>query len=120
MLNDSEPPPRIIQAIWDPLNGEIQTTPRAELEAIPQLLEHAYPPICVVTDHTNHVLALVHLGEGRFASGSEDTTIKVWDAEGKCEKTLKGHSYGELTQTQFSEQETGKPQRDRSRILVAR
>ena len=43
-----------MQAFFGPLNGQHQFTPRAELEAIACALEHALPPVCIVTDHINH------------------------------------------------------------------
>ena len=50
-----EKPPAVIQVLYGPLSGYPQTTPRAELEAIACTLEHALPPILIVTDHMNHV-----------------------------------------------------------------
>ena len=54
---NTEKPVEILQGFWGPLNGEHQSTPRAELGAIATVLEHADPPICIVTDHQNHVKA---------------------------------------------------------------
>ena len=45
------------QALSGPLNGPVQTVPRAELEAIAQVLENGIGPLCIDTDHRNHVLA---------------------------------------------------------------
>ena len=56
-----EPTPQVLQAIYGLLKGPIQTTPRAELESIAIVLEHALPPICIVTDHKNYVNAF-HCG----------------------------------------------------------
>ena len=50
----TEKPVHIIQALYGPLNGQHQSTPRAELEAIACALENALPPVCIVTDHINH------------------------------------------------------------------
>ena len=38
------------------LPGFFQTVPRAELYAICMAVQHSQPPLCVVTDHYNHVL----------------------------------------------------------------
>ena len=48
---------RVCQALSGPLNGPVQTVPRAELEAIAQVLENGIGPLCIYTDHRNHVLA---------------------------------------------------------------
>ena len=50
-----------MQVLYGPPIGEIQTTPGAELKAIAQVLGRAVPPICVVTDHANHVNVVVYL-----------------------------------------------------------
>ena len=51
--------------------------------------------------HTSAVHALAALKAGRFASGSKDTTVKVWTIKssghsdetiGQCDATLQGHS----------------------------
>jgi len=43
--------------------------------------------------HTDSVVALAVLADGRLASGSRDHTIKLWNpATGVCEATLKGHT----------------------------
>ena len=49
--------PEVLQGILGPLKGPIQTTPRAELQSIVLVLKHAVPPICIATDHKNHVMA---------------------------------------------------------------
>jgi hypothetical protein len=42
--------------------------------------------------HTNQVLALAVLPNGKLASGSLDSTIRIWDiATQRCESTLRGH-----------------------------
>jgi len=46
----------------------------------------------VIGGHTGAVRCVLGLGDFRFVSGSEDGTLKVWDAEGKCENTLEGHT----------------------------
>jgi hypothetical protein len=43
--------------------------------------------------HEDLVESLCVFGEGRIASGSRDTTIRVWDVEtGECLRTMYGHS----------------------------
>ncbi len=43
--------------------------------------------------HSNGVIALTMLGDGRLASGSRDNSIKLWDVQtGQCVQTLQGHS----------------------------
>ena len=43
--------------------------------------------------HTNAVVALAVLHDGRLASGSQDHTIKLWNpASSACEATLQGHT----------------------------
>ena len=45
--------------------------------------------------HSNRVTALVALPGGLFASGSDDTTVRVWDlASLTCVSVLKGHAGG--------------------------
>ncbi|MBP9726692.1 MAG: protein kinase [Gammaproteobacteria bacterium] len=44
--------------------------------------------------HTKPVRALAVLPNGQLASGSEDNTIKLWDARGGCVATLAGHTSG--------------------------
>ena len=54
--------------------------------------------LCVATlkGHTNVVLSVTALADGRLASCSADNTMKVWDLskpdEQQCVATLKGHS----------------------------
>ena len=45
--------------------------------------------------HTKNINSVCWSPDGKyFASGSEDKTIKIWDANsGACIRTLKGHSY---------------------------
>merc|ERR1711871_904303 len=46
----------------------------------------------VITGHSGPVRCVLGLGEGRFVSGSEDRTLKVWQRDGTCESTLEGHT----------------------------
>jgi WD40 repeat protein len=47
-------------------------------------------------DHTSYIYSLIELPNGIFASGSYDTTIKLWDANDnfRCIETLEGHDDG--------------------------
>jgi hypothetical protein len=48
-----------------------------------------------LTGHSNDVLCVVQLADGRVVSGSEDKTLKVWNVNtGVCEMTLEGHRDG--------------------------
>ena len=49
---------------------------------------------CVATwnGHTNTVMCVCQLADGRVVSGSADNTLRVWDAEGKCVATWQGHT----------------------------
>jgi WD40 repeat protein len=43
--------------------------------------------------HTDCVTSLAVLGDGRVVSGSDDKTLRVWNAAtGECERTLDGHT----------------------------
>ena len=48
----------LVQALFGSLNGEIQSTARAELEAITHILHRTFLPIEIVNDHANHVEAV--------------------------------------------------------------
>jgi WD40 repeat protein len=50
-------------------------------------------PVKTLSGHTDEVSSLVVASDGRRAlSGSNDTTLKLWDLEtGKCRRTLAGH-----------------------------
>jgi WD40 repeat protein len=52
--------------------------------------EEVTPPL---TGHTDSVRAVCALGGGRVATGSDDDTARVWDADtGACVRTLHGHT----------------------------
>jgi WD40 repeat protein len=48
-----------------------------------------------LTGHTKTVICLLKLEDGKFASGSVDSSIRIWDSkdEFKCIRTLTGHTY---------------------------
>jgi len=44
------------------------------------------------SSHSKAVWCIIELDDRKFASGSEDRTIKIWDAqEGRLVKTITGH-----------------------------
>jgi WD40 repeat protein len=47
-----------------------------------------------LTGHTQIVLSVCELVDGRLASGSDDNTIRIWDLSkgGECVQTLTGHT----------------------------
>jgi len=46
---------------------------------------------------------LKDLSNGNIASGSLDTTVKIWDlASGKCKQTLKGHTHAIIVLEELS------------------
>ena len=46
-----------------------------------------------LTGHSNYVMSLVQLSDGKIASSSEDKTIKLWDLKTNlCTATLTGHT----------------------------
>jgi len=46
-----------------------------------------------LTGHSNVVVSVIQLSDGRLCSGSNDETIKIWNlTSGYCEQTLTGHS----------------------------
>ena len=48
---------------------------------------------CFNAVHTNSVMSVIQLMDGRICSGSWDKTIRVWNAvSGVCEKVLQGHT----------------------------
>ena len=51
-------PLRAVQAVYGPLVGYFQTTPRAELQALIIALKHGKSPQTIVSDHKNHVVAI--------------------------------------------------------------
>jgi WD40 repeat protein len=47
----------------------------------------------VLEGHTDEILALIMLSDGRLACGSKDRTIKLWNIHTRaCEATLEGHT----------------------------
>ena len=58
-----QPPPKFkaVQAVYGPLVGFFQTTPRAELQAMIVALKYGRSPQTIVSDHRNHVIAINRL-----------------------------------------------------------
>ncbi|UYM16864.1 F-box/WD repeat-containing protein [Endozoicomonas euniceicola] len=93
-------------------NGDVPAVPNSEIDD--PLLRLAYQRYksnkyltslgnstqqqCVATleGHTEEVLSVTPLADGRLASGSEDCTVKVWDLSkpdgSQCVATLEGHT----------------------------
>ena len=63
------------------------------LKPLPGSLDSAGSALlCTLKGHEFGVAAVAVLPDGRIVSGSDDRTLKVWDAEtGECSRTLKGH-----------------------------
>jgi WD40 repeat protein len=67
---------------------------KAEQEARQRAEERrlAEPPI-TLSGHSKYVCSVSQLSDGRLASGSDDSTIKIWNVESRaCERTLSGHN----------------------------
>ena len=47
--------------------------------------------------HTAIVRSVAGLGDGELASGSGDSTVRVWGADGQCERVLRGRTGGVLS-----------------------
>lgn len=53
---------------------------------------------CVKIGHTDTISSICQISNDIIASGSYDSTIKIWRwSSGKCEKTLKQHHFAILT-----------------------
>ena len=59
---------------------------------------------CTLTGHSGSVRSVAYSPDGKhIVSGSDDRTVKIWDAQGGKEKcTLRGHSYW-VKRVQFSD-----------------
>jgi WD40 repeat protein len=55
--------------------------------------DNGYKCIKYLNEHSAYVISLVNLSRNKFASGSRDKTIRIWDAldDYKCVKILVGH-----------------------------
>jgi WD40 repeat protein len=52
-----------------------------------------YKLVTTIKDHTFHVNSIVNLAKNRFASGSSDMTVKIWNlANFKRIETMRGHT----------------------------
>ncbi|MFN7097839.1 MAG: hypothetical protein ACK4PR_09855, partial [Gammaproteobacteria bacterium] len=58
----------------------------------------------VLTEHSDDITALIVLPSGHLVSGSQDTTIKIWDMEAaSCVRTLQGHKEAVLALVIFAD-----------------
>ena len=67
---------RICQSLSGPLAGIEQTVPRAELEAIAQVMENGKLPLIIYTDRRNHMIAY-HKGR-RFCCDPRGKHVDIW------------------------------------------
>ena len=70
------------------MNGDVQTVPRAELEAIAQVLENAVKPLCIYTDHLNHVNA-IERGKG-YCCDPMGKNVDIWRRVWRAAEKLGG------------------------------
>ena len=61
---------RIVSASWD------------KSIRIWNIEKKSYKEIATLVGHSNEVLCLCDIGNGKIASGSDDSLIKIWDVEG--------------------------------------
>lgn len=60
------------------------------------------------------LFSLIELGNGNIASGSRDNTIKIWNRNGECLKTLTGHSGTILSLAETSDGKLVSASRDKT------
>ena len=78
--DNKKPSTKPCQILSGALNGTEQTVPRAELEAIAQVLENGEPPLCIYTDHRNHVISFEKGRKYCCRAGNKQTDIwrRIW------------------------------------------
>ena len=77
---------RICQTLSGPLAGTEQTVPRAELEAIAQVMENGRLPLIIYTDRRNHMIAF---NKGRrFCCDPRGKHVDIWQRIWKRHKEL--------------------------------
>lgn len=71
---------KLCRAYGGPLEGAVQTVPRAELEAIAQVLENGCAPLQRVSDHKNHCDSIYKGRKHRRRTRGEhvDIWIRFW------------------------------------------
>ena len=49
-----------------------------------------------ISEHTNYVISLLHLKDGRVSSCSDDNTIRIYDPSNDyhCDQVIRRHSRG--------------------------
>ena len=81
--------------IWDSQSGDCQSTltGHSEMSVFFSSVSSLFMLIRVLTSHKYRVWSVAWSPDGKqIASGSCDTTIKIWDSQsGECQSTLTGH-----------------------------
>ena len=83
---DGDRQSRVCQTLSGPLAGTEQTVPRAELEAIAQVMENGRLPLIIYTDHRNHMIAF---NKGRrFCCDPRGKHVDIWHRIWKRHKEM--------------------------------
>ena len=89
---NERPATSICQSLSGPLSGPEQTVPRAELEAIVQVVENGRLPLTIYTDHRNH---MIDFGKGkRYCCRPKGRHVDIWKRIWTRLKELEANAYG--------------------------